>query len=102
MRHSHAQEPAPAVRPVPTVFFFKQDGCGACEAAEPMLEALRAKHPRVLVVPLTLNRHPWSIDGWTPHATPGYALTVNGELQRTHVGVMSAKQLEQWIGKELL
>lgn len=91
-----------APRPVPTVFYFKQHGCQACEAAEPMLADFREKYPRVLVVPLTLNLRSWSIDGWTPHATPGYALTVNGELQRTHVGVMNVKQLVAWIGKELL
>lgn len=97
------------LRPVVRIYFFMREDCSYCAEAEPHLQALRRRHPTsVLVVPLNVGRRAWEVKGWAPrhgadgYMTPAYAMVVNDELVKKHIGGMSVAQLEKWIGKENL
>lgn len=85
--------------PTPILYVGVQTGCPACAAAEPEWHAFRARHPfSIFVIPLHLDRKEWAIHGWTPSATPGYALVVGGKLVKKKVGTMTADELDRWTG----
>lgn len=96
------------LRPVVRLYFFMREDCGYCAEAEPHLQALRRKHPTsLLVIPLNVARRAWEVKGWAPkrgdsYVTPAYAMVVNDELVKTHIGAMGTAVLEKWIGKENL
>ena len=85
------------------LYVYVQTGCPACAEAEPHLAELRRRHPYDLfVVPLYLDRKEWKVGGWTPNATPGYALVVENKLVNKKVGTMTTAELEAWIGPKYL
>lgn len=85
--------------PLPRLYFFAQTGCGHCEEARPIVARLKQEHAlRILVVELRLDRKEWNILGWTPSATPGFALVNDGKLSKKHVGLMEYDELAAWCG----
>lgn len=86
------------IAPVPRLYVGVADGCPACAAAKPALERLKAENPlSLLVIYLHLDRREWDVLGWSPNATPAYALVVDGKLVRKHVGTLTHKQLIAWL-----
>ena len=88
------------LEPIPTLFVLVQDGCPACEEAEPALAQLVRYHSLdVLVIPLHINRRDWRLASlrWAPRYTPGYALVEGGEIVQKHEGAMGYEELVKWL-----
>lgn len=84
-----------------TLYFFKQEGCPACESGGKILDQFRAsteKHrDKLMIIELDVSKNPrWSVHGWSPKATPSYLLAVNGRPTDEHEGAMTIKQLEKF------
>ena len=78
----------------------KQLGCGACAEADPHLRELRRRHPLdVFIVEHYLDVRPdLTLGGWKPTATPAYVLLDGEKLVKKKVGLLTADQLEVWLG----
>lgn len=77
--------------------FIYADGCGACEAAKPLLKDFQRKHPLVLVKRVDLLSTPWPQGAWAPKATPTYLAVAPGRQPVGYVGAMTVEQIEQFI-----
>jgi thiol-disulfide isomerase/thioredoxin len=77
--------------------FIYADGCGACEAAKPMLKEFQRKYPLILVKRVDLLSAPWPEGGWAPTATPTYLAVAPGRQPVGYVGGMTVEQIEQFV-----
>ena len=78
------------------LYFFRQDGCGACEAATPELAKYMTKHPTMQVLTLdAAGPYPAAI-GVKVKATPTYAYRHGAALVVVE-GAMRVGELEKWI-----
>lgn len=78
------------------IYFFRMDGCQACEAAAPELDKFMAKHPDLTVVRLDANGPFPERLGIKLKATPTYVFKLGAE-GRMKAGMMKAAEIERWL-----
>jgi hypothetical protein len=83
-----------------TIYFVYQNGCVACEAATPELDAFLRRHPDVLSVRLEVNGIVTARLEVAVRATPTYILKRGDGAMKIHAGALTAKEIEKWIGGE--
>ena len=83
----------------PVLYFFYQDSCQHCAEAMPIVERFGFAHGRsVSVIKLNVGIKPdWEKAGYSPKATPAYALVQNGELLAKHEGKLTEAQLKRFV-----
>lgn len=83
---------------VEVLYFVKQEGCPACEAAAPELARFMAAHPRVTVITIDANGPFPERLGLKLKATPTYFFK-RGNEGAAVAGAMKMKDLERWVKK---
>ena len=84
-----------------TLHFFWQHGCPACEEATPELDLYMRLHPFDIALLRRNIAYRHVIGEWKPEASPTYAITINRELVKTHVGPLRADELERFVNNAL-
>ena len=84
--------------PFSSLFYFFEDGCEACAAAEPELDEWIRAHPAAQVLKLQAGGPFAGILGRRVRATPTYLLRY-GARGAVHEGALSAGELETWINE---
>ncbi len=80
------------------LYFFRMDGCHACEAAEPDLQRFMAKDPTMTVLTFSAaGPYPAQL-GVKIRATPTYVYR-QGDQGEAHVGTLKTAEVEKWIRK---
>lgn len=83
---------------IPTLHFFYQKGCSHCVAGEEFVRPFAAKRiSKLIVIYHRIDLLDYPIQGWSPNATPGYALVVSGTLLGTHEGVLDEAGLARFV-----
>jgi thiol-disulfide isomerase/thioredoxin len=80
------------------LYFFKQDGCEACAAAEPELYRFMAKHPTVTVLVMDAGGPFPDRLGLKIRATPTYVFR-HGAGMEAKIGVLKHTDVEKWVKK---
>lgn len=81
-----------------TLYFMFQPGCGACEAAEPVFDAVAKAHPLVMALKLNVNGAPAARVGVRIRATPTWIFRI-GDKAAVKEGTMTFEQVMAWIAK---
>lgn len=82
--------------------FFKSSFCDACAEADKFLNAWELKNPgRIIVVRANPNLRDYNVGGFSPTATPSYALSEKGELIASVNGkILDEAEIEKLVSKE--
>lgn len=83
------------------LYFIHMEGCPACEAARPELDAFQRSHAArgIEVVPVDLMKTKWTFKAWSPSSTPTYVAEEIGKPRVQYVGGLKKDQLAQFIAK---
>lgn len=79
-----------------TLYYIYMDGCGACEAAKPVLAEWERKHPGVPVVRHNLLNDKWTAE-WQVKATPTYVVAIPGHRPAMYEGALSENDISRFI-----
>lgn len=80
------------------LYFLYMEGCGACAEAKPHLARWEKKSKGIQIVRVDLLTANW-VNPWQPQATPTYVLEVPGRQRVMHEGMLTEKQIDQFIRK---
>jgi thiol-disulfide isomerase/thioredoxin len=80
----------------PSLIFFFGEGCEACAAAEPALDAYLKEHPRLSSLRIKAGGPLEEKFGIEVKATPTYLYRM-GAQGTVHEGMLTAAQLTKWI-----
>jgi thiol-disulfide isomerase/thioredoxin len=79
-----------------TLYFFYSRGCGACEVADPLVDAFAKRHPSIIVLKLDASGGFPARLGLEIKATPTYMFRV-GQDGRVKTGAMKVAEIEKWV-----
>ena len=81
-----------------TLHFFHMKGCAYCIAGAKYLETFerRQKSGSICIIRHRMDLIDYPIQGWTPGASPAYALVVDGTLLATREGVLDESGLTKF------
>jgi len=80
------------------LYFIYMNGCGACEAAKPVLKKWEKAHPEVQVIWVDLLTANW-VHSWKPRATPTYVTELSGHRRVMFEGALDEQRLDQFVAK---
>jgi hypothetical protein len=83
------------------LYFIHMEGCPACEAAKPELDAFQrtAAARGIEIVPVDLMKARWTFKAWSPSSTPTYVAEELGRPRIQYVGGLKKDQLAQFVAK---